>query len=208
MLCMYFGLPGSGKTSFLAYTAALEQARIDCGISPYKQIYSNVDLNVRGVRFVSDVKSLMGKFDLSYSLLLLDEATLLFNCRKYKTFPDEVLEFFVLHRHYKCDVLLFSQRVDSTDLNIRSLFDRIYIIRKGFFFRRWSYCIRIPHGIAFTKDNEGKDTYGDIVQGYKKPHILLRLTAHRLYLPACYNSFDSFEAPELPRLRTGQYKIC
>lgn len=207
MLCMYFGLPGSGKTSYLTYKAALEQAKIDSGISHYKQIYSNVRLNVRGVRFVQDIKSLMGKKDLSFSLLLLDEATLLFNCRKYKTFPDEVLEFFVLHRHYKCDVELFSQRVDSADLNIRALFDRIYLIRKGLFFRKWSYCIRIPHGIAFTKDSQGKDTYGDIVQGYRRPNILFRLTAHRLYLPACYNSFDSFEAPKLPALRVGEYQI-
>lgn len=207
MLCMYFGLPGSGKTSLLTYTAALEQARIDSGLSPYKFIYTNVQINVRGVRYCPDIKDLMGKNDLSYGLLLLDEATLLFNCRKYKTFPDEVLEFFVLHRHYKCDVKLFSQRVDSADLNIRALFDRIYLIRKGTLLRNWSYCIRIPHGIAFSKDSEGKDTFGDIVQGYKKPHILLRLTAHRLYLPACYNSFDSFEAPKLAPLYAGLYKI-
>lgn len=206
MLCMYFGLPGSGKTSLLTYMCALEQARIDCGLSRYKQIYTNVSMNVRGVRVVPDIKSLMGKKDLSYSLLMLDEATLLFNCRKYKTFPDEVLEFFVLHRHYKCDVSLFSQRVDSADLNIRALFDRIYLIRKGIFFRKWSYCIRIPHGIAFSKGEDGKDTYGDIVQGYKKPHILLRMLSHRLYLPACYKSFDSFEAPELPKLSRLEYQ--
>lgn len=206
MLCMYFGLPGSGKTSLLTYMCALEQARIDCGLSRYKQIYTNVSMNVRGVRVVPDIKSLMGKKDLSYSLLMLDEATLLFNCRKYKTFPDEVLEFFVLHRHYKCDVSLFSQRVDSADLNIRALFDRIYLIRKGIFFRKWSYCIRIPHGIAFSKGEDGKDTYGDIVQGYKKPHILLRMLSHRLYLPACYNSFDSFDAPDLPKLSKLEYQ--
>lgn len=205
MLCKFFGLPGAGKTSLISYYAALEQARIDCGISKYKYVYTNVKLNVRGVRYIPNIKDFMGKKDLSYGVLLLDESTLMFNSRKWKSFEDEILEFFVLHRHYKVDVYLFSQRVDSDDLNIRALFDRIYLIRKGIFLRDWSYCIRIPHGIAFSKSADGKDEYGDIIQGYKKPHILLRLLSHRLYLPACYDSFDSFDAPELPKLHRLEY---
>lgn len=205
MLCKFFGLPGSGKTSLISYYAALEQARIDCGISKYKYVYTNVKLNVRGVRYIPNIKEFMGKKDLSYGVLLLDESTLMFNSRKWKSFEDEILEFFVLHRHFFVDVYLFSQRADSDDLNIRALFDRIYLIRKGIFFRNWSYCIRIPHGIAFSKSADGKDEYGDIIQGYKKPHILLRLLSHRLYLPACYNSFNSFDAPELPKLHRLEY---
>lgn len=206
MLSLYFGLPGAGKTSLLVYLAALEQSKIDIGVSNYKYVYSNVRMNVASVRYVPNIKDIIGKFDLSESLLLLDEATLLFNNRKYKSFPDELLEFFVLHRHYRVDVIMFSQRVDSTDLNIRSLFDRIYIIRKGRILRNYSYAIRVPHGIAFSKDVTGKDTFGDIIQGYKEPNILLRLFSHRLYLPACYRSFDSFEAPKLPRLMPGMYQ--
>lgn len=208
MLCLYFGLPGSGKTSYLCYFAALEQARIDSGVSNYERVISNVELNVRGVVYCPSIKEMLGKFDMKKSLLLLDEATLLFNNRMWKTFDNNLLEFFVLHRHYFVDVMLFSQRVDSTDLNIRALFDRIYLIRKGIFRRRWSYCIRIPHGIAFTTDATGKDTYGDIVQGYKKPGMLYRLTAQRLFLPSCYDSFDSFEAPDLPPIPAGLYKKC
>lgn len=202
---LFFGLPGSGKTTLMAYFAKKAVG----SFSPYKHVYSNVGLAIPGVTQIDN--DCVGKYDLSEALLLLDEATLFADSRDYKAFSKNKISFFLLHRHYKVDVYLFTQQWDGVDKKIRVITDRVYYIYKGKIFGKWfSSYYRIPYGIIIPDPNNKKggngEKLGEIIQGYAKPHWIVRLffTTH-LFRPLYYKYFDSWEAPKLLPL-PDQYK--
>ena len=192
---LFFGLPGAGKTTILAYFALK-------GVKDkkYKNVYSNVDLNIFGVTKIDN--DCIGKYYLSDGLLLIDEATLFADSRAYKSFDVGKLTYFLEHRHYNVDIILFTQQWDGVDRKIRVITDRVYYVYKGVFLGRWfTRYYRIPYGIIIPdpkKDTSEK--LGDIVQGYCKPHFLIRLFSPWLFRPKYYKYFDSWECPPLPAL--------
>ena len=185
---LFFGLPGAGKTTILAAKAkqAVRSKR-------YKYVYSNVYLTIPGVTFIDN--ECIGKYDLSDCLLLIDEATLFADSRSYKEFSKDKMQYFLLHRHYNADIILFTQQWDGVDRKIRVITDRVYYIYKGFFLGKWfSSYYRIPYGIIIPdhhKKNSG-DKLGEIVQGYCKPGLLIRLFAPKVFRPFYYKYFDSW----------------
>ena len=67
---------------------------------------------------------------------------------------------------------------------------------------RWiSSYYRIPYGIIIP-DPKKKDgeKLGDIVQGYCKPSIFIRIFSPKLFRPKYYKYFDSWDRPPLPDL--------
>lgn len=195
MVCLFFGLPGSGKTTILASLAYKYTKRK----KPYKHVYSNVHLAIPGVIYIDN--KCIGKYDLSDSLILIDEAVIFADSRRYKEFPKYLMEFFMLHRHYNIDCFLFSQDATGTDKRIRVITDRVYYVYKGFF---TGFCLtkyyRIPYGIIIPDGKTDGEKLGEIVQGYRKPPLLVRLFATKVFRPRYYKYFDSWEAPELPPL--------
>ncbi len=195
---MYFGLPGSGKTTMLAYLAKKNMYR-------YRYIYSNVRINMPGVTYIDN--ECIGKYDLSYSLVLVDEAALFANNRDYKNFSAQLLEFINKHRHYHVDIVFFTQRYNGVDINIRSLTVNLYYIYKTRFWGRWiTKCYPIAYGIQIPDSKSAGDKLGEIVEGYSKPHLLVRLFARRIWRPKYYAYFDSWEAEPLPPL-PGKYPV-
>lgn len=193
---LFFGLPGSGKTTVLAYLAkkALKDKR-------YKHVYSNVQLMMPGIIYIDN--SCIGKYDLSNSLILIDEATLFADSRSYKTFPTHLIQFFLLHRHYNTDITLFTQQWDGVDRKIRVITDRVYYVYKGFFTGHWyTKYYRIPYGIIIPDKGHSSEKLGEIIQGYCKPPLLVRLFATKVFRPSLYKYFDSWEAPPLCSLPT------
>lgn len=193
---LYFGLPGSGKTTLLCYHAikGLKSGR-------YDHIYSNVGITVPGVTYISN--DCIGKYNLSNCLLLIDEATLFADSRDHKNFPKHQIEFFLLHRHYNCDIILYTQQWDGVDRKIRVITDRVYYVYKGFFTRKWiTKFYRIPYGIIIPdpKNKSSGEKLGDIVQGYSKPNILIRMFATPVFRPLYYQYFDSWECKEKDEL--------
>lgn len=191
---LYFGLPGCGKTTFLAMLAlkAVKGGK-------YENVYSNVPLNIPGVTLIDN--DCIGKFALFNSLVLIDEATLFADSRAHKEFSKGKMEFFLLHRHYNCDIVLFTQQWDGVDRKIRVITDRVYYIYKGVLTRNWiSSCYRIPYGIIIPDPKKGGDKLGEIVQGYARPPFYIRLFAKRIYRPRYYKYFDSWELDPLPAL--------
>lgn len=192
---LYFGLPGAGKTTILSYLAkkAIKQGR-------YRNVYSNVRLNIFGVTYIDN--SCIGRYDLSDCLILIDEATLFADSRDYKSFGKDKITYFLEHRHYNADIVLFTQQWDGVDRKIRVITDRVYYVYKGIFLGKWfSRYYRIPYGIIIPdpkKDTSEK--LGDIVQGYCKPNFLIRLFSPWIYRPSYYRYFDSWERPVLPSL--------
>ena len=193
---LYFGLPGAGKTTLMVYKAIK-------GIKSkkYKNVYSNVGMSVEGVTKIDN--DCIGKYDLSDCLLLIDEATLFADSRRYKEFDKGKLEYFLEHRHYNADICLFTQQWDGVDRKIRVITDRVYYVYKGLIFGHWfSTYYRIPYGIIIPdpKKDKSSEKLGEIVQGYCKPSLIVRLLAPKLFRPKYYKYFDSWERRELPKL--------
>lgn len=192
-ISLYFGLPGCGKTTMLASIALKESRRRP---RRYQHIYSNVPLKIDGVTFIDN--DCLGKYDISDALVLIDEATLFANNRNWKQFGNERTEYFLLHRHFNVDIIFFAQEWASLDKRIRSITDRVYYVYKGFWTRSFlTCCYRIPYGIIIPdpKKAEGGEKLGEIIQGYCKPNIIVRLFSPKLFRPLYYKYFDSWERP-------------
>ena len=192
---LYFGLPGSGKTTIMTSIAVKAVRRG----SLYKNVYCNVHIAVPGVTYIDN--DCIGKYNLENCLLLIDEATLFADSRNFKEFDKSKLSFFLQHRHYKCDIYLFTQQWDGVDRKIRVITDRVYYVYKGMLGAFFSCYYRIPYGIIIPSKRDTGEKLGDIIQGYSKPPLLYRLfCTKRVFRPSYYRFFDSFERPELPPL--------
>lgn len=186
---LYFGLPGCGKTTLLT-KLAYDASRQD----KYDNIYSNVKISVPGVTYISN--DCIGKYKLANGLLLIDEASLFADNRGFKEFGKEKIEFFLMHRHFNIDIILFTQQWDGVDRKIRIITDRVYYVYKGILLGHWfTTYYRIPYGIIIPDKNQGGEKLGEIIQGYCKPNILIRLFAPKIYRPKYYKYFDSWEQP-------------
>lgn len=200
MVQLFFALPGHGKSSF-ATMYAIRSIRSKRLRKKYPNgCYVNFGVSYPGVKQISN--DMIGKYAFEDCLLIIDEASLFADNRDYKSFSKELLSFFMLHRHYRCDIMLFSQGYNAVDKKIRSVCDSVYMIQKGIWTRSWlSSAYRIPYGIAFSssnmQDSKGKSSYGDIVEGYKAPSFIQRIFAKRCIRPLYYKYFDSWDAPKL-----------
>ncbi len=193
---LYFGLPGCGKTTTLteiAYNAINKKK------SPYRHVYGNVHLALPGYTYIDNF--CIGNFLLEDCLILIDEATLYADSRDFKNFSGNRLNYFMTHRHYRADIILFVQKWDAVDIKIRTITDNVYYVYKPLLIGHWfSYIYRIPYGIDFVSQKHDGRRYGDIIQGYGKPSFMTKLFAHKLYRPKFYKYFDSWEIKLLPPL--------
>lgn len=190
MIKYFFGLQGSGKTT-LAVAIAIKALKA----GRYSKVYSNFPIDYPGIYLIQN--DWIGTYDMSDSLILIDEATLYADNRDYAKFGKARTQFFMLHRHYHCDVFLFAQGYNAVDKKIRSITDRLYWVYKPrFLFRGITKAVRVPYGLGFTSDDD--EEYGDITEGYKKPNILRRIFAQRCIRRKWYKYFDSWDAPPLP----------
>ncbi len=192
---LYFGLPGAGKTTMMVYLA-LKGIRS----KRYSYIYCNVRIAVPGVTYIDN--ECIGKYNLTDCLILVDEATLFADSRDFKNFDKGKLTYFLEHRHYNADIVLFTQQWDGVDRKIRVITDRVFYVYKGKILGRWfTRCYPIPYGIIIPDPKkDSSEKLGEIVQGYAKPNILVRLFSPWLYRPRYYKYFDSWERPPLPSL--------
>ena len=117
---VYFGVPGSGKTTFAAYFA--KQA-IKIGVP----VYSNVP--IKGT-FKIDPKHDLGRYLIEECLLIIDEAGLEHSNREFKSFTSENKYFYKMHRHYKAKVIVFSQ-ADDMDIIIRNVAFKFWLVKKS-----------------------------------------------------------------------------
>lgn len=196
----YFGLPGCGKTTTFTWLA------LD-GVSSmnYDHVYGNVHLTVPGYTYIPfDV---LGTYRLDHCLILIDEAMVECGDRDHQNFSKEKLQYFVMHRHYHCDIVLFSQEPDGVDKKIRSITDNMFYVRKGIFTGYWfSTIIKIPYGIVWPTENSNGENLGKIVMGYKKPPLFASLFAKRLYRPKYYPYFNSWEVEDDLKPLPAKYK--
>lgn len=194
MISLYFGLPGCGKTTLLA-------AKAKKALRKGLKVYGNVPLALNGYTRIDN--DCVGKYMLEDCLILIDEGTLFANSRNYKNFSDSMTSFFLLHRHYRADIIIFTQQWDGLDKRIRVITDRVYYVYKTVLSGRWiTRYYRIPYGIIIPDPKKSdSEKLGEIVQGYCKPGLIKRiLTGGRLFRPRYYRYFDSWDAPILDPL--------
>lgn len=123
-----FGLTGSGKSTLLT-AAACEclSGKSFLGLPPHPRVFSTF-----AIPETYKLEPLMlGKYDLTNSLLLIDEASQFFDAREWKTFPAHVRTFFQTHRHEHTSIIVCSQGFSDTDLRIRNLADKFWMLDKA-----------------------------------------------------------------------------
>lgn len=186
---LYFGLPGAGKTTLLTYLAikAIKSKR-------YAAVYGNVPLKVFGYTYIND--DMIGVVAFENALILIDEATLFADSRDFKSFPKERMTYFLQHRHFNVDIVLFAQQWDSLDRRIRVITDRVYYVYKGPILGKWfTRFYQVPYGIIIPDPKKDQNKLGEIIQGYCKPNLLVQLFSPYIYRPKYYQYFDSWHRP-------------
>ena len=66
-----------------------------------------------------------------HSCIFIDEVSLIWDNRDFKSMDKKVIEWFRYQRHHKCRVFLFSQTFDI-DKKLRDLTDEMYLVNKYF----------------------------------------------------------------------------
>lgn len=122
MIKMYFGSPGAGKTTLavrLLYRSQL--------LKEYDYYFANFETSLATFLNLDG----LGTWTVPpHSLVVIDEAGISYNSRKYKTMSQKLIEWLKLHRHYKVDVILISQSWEDVDITFRRLTTDLYHIRK------------------------------------------------------------------------------
>lgn len=124
-LSVYYGGPGSGKTTYAAW---LTRKYLASGIP----VFSNVP--IIGAFEIS--KNDIGNFEIPHrSLLIIDEAGVEYNNRDFgssfskKSGGQAALEWYKKHRHEGVEVAIFSQGFDDMDKKLRDLASDMFIVR-------------------------------------------------------------------------------
>lgn len=132
MIRVFFGNIGCGKTTFACrqfHKIEKNDFRLECkGKVPiYDHYYANFKTSLAKY---NDLQGLGQWTFPEHSYIIIDEAGIEYNNRKFKSLPQETIAWFKLSRHYKCDVDFISQSWDDMDITIRRLASELWYIKK------------------------------------------------------------------------------
>lgn len=132
MIRVFFGNIGCGKTTF-ACRQFYKRLRADQRdqkknrVPLYDYYYCNFECKLAHQVTLQD----LGQWTFpENSYIIVDEAGIEYNNRKFKTLPQEAISWMKLSRHYKCDVDFVSQSWDDMDITIRRLASELWYVRK------------------------------------------------------------------------------
>lgn len=206
VLNVYFGVPGSGKTTFAAYLTkqCLKEspiirlcrrwpdnpicARILAGkrFRRATKVYSNVPITGA---YRLDPKGDVGHYMIDNGKVIIDEAGIEYNNRNFKTFPPEAIYFYKYHRHYQTSVDVFSQSYEDMDVTLRRLAQNFYVVRKSLV----PFCVTCR--LIRRKVGVDENTH-QIADLYSMG--LPVLDTRRIFSPPLWHMFNSYSRKELP----------
>lgn len=134
----------------------------------------------------------IGEYDLGRCIVILDETSIEYNSRKFKTnFTDNAMYWWRMARHYEAaEIYLYSQSFDDMDLTLRRLAYDYYVVTRSripfFHFVKIRRVLR-QVGVDDT-DHQFKDLYE------YAPFWCTR----RIYARRYWHMFDSYECKYLP----------
>ena len=163
---------GSGKT---CYATKIARFYIKKGWNVYTNYNCNGCFKLEPERLVDECYPVK-------SVLILDEASLEHNSRKFSTISMGLLEYYKLSRHFKNKVFLISQTFTDTDKQIRDLSDKVLFVRKII-----HGCISMPVNVKgkLDIDDKGQPTIKYKVGKLGAPY----------YLRKWFKYFNSFDKP-------------
>ena len=187
---MFFGLPGSGKS-----TVCADIVRQGNTVKSLKHIGFFCNFPVSGAYKIS--RSDIGTYDLRTedkpkSVLLLDEASTVYFKRNavskdpHKQFKDSENEFHSMHRHYQCMEVFFAQSWDGVDLRLRELSTRLFYVEHSRI-RNFIKIRQISKIFAIDENHQPIDGYD-----------FVKFSSRYVWAPRCWKLFDSYTCPQLP----------
>lgn len=164
---LYFGLPGSGKSTFLTRDIVVKSKKgIPCFVAnldlvPMDNVYKITKVDIGKYKFPPG------------SHIYFDEASLNgFDNRDYsKNFKNNnTLPYIKYIRHYRNQITFSNQGYEEFDKKIRNLTNAIWYVRGNRFF---SYAVKIRKVITIDKESQ------QIIDGYAMPSIFQMLFSTR-----------------------------
>lgn len=165
MITVYFGSPGSGKTTLACREILKQQKR-------YNYTFANFGCSCADF----DDVSLYGLGEWTFprgSYVAIDEAGIEYNNRKFKSLSQDTIQWFKLHRHYCCDISIWSQSWDDMDITLRRLADRLYYVKR---MGPFTMLRRVYKRVTVNKETE------QIIDGYRMVHMLYLIFKPLYYL--------------------------
>lgn len=183
-LTFVFGKKGSGKSTLLTKLALRDLAR-GWSVFTTEHIPGTYQLSYTDI----------GVFEFpERSAIFIDEASLGWDNRAYKSMSTSTIEWFRLQRHRKCKVYLFSQTFD-VDKKIRDLSDNMYLVSCKF--RVFSYGKRILRKTVLVE--AGDNSPSRIDENLVFDSLLFAAFGSRTFtfIPKYVKYFDSHNCPPL-----------
>ena len=149
MIVTYFGSPGCGKTTLAV--KLMKQNK-----DGYNYRFANFDHTVPGCAICN--LDGVGEWTFpDYSFIAIDEAGIEYNSRSYKSLPKPAIAWFKKHRHYRCDIAIFSQSWEDMDITLRRLSDQLWYLYR---FGPFTLSRRVYKRVTVNKETE------QIIDGY------------------------------------------
>lgn len=205
VLNIYFGVPGSGKTTFAAYLAkqSMKQSKVitwaETHPSPFSDwllktslfkrrvpVYCNVPITGA---YQLDPQKDIGKSMIVDGRVIIDEAGIEYNNRNYKTFSPEAIYWYKYHRHYECPVDVFSQSYEDMDITLRRLAQNYYVVKKSLL-PKFIVCKKIRRKVGIDENTH------QIIDHYYFGFPIL--DSKWVFSPPLWKLFNSFSRKELP----------
>ena len=188
MITCYFGVPGVGKTTLLTKLAVKAIKRMNRGKGKYENVYTNFYCKGACRIDFNDLKT----YKICDSLILLDEITMDADNRDFKNFPDEIRDFFILHRHLGNDIIYATQGYDAVDKKIRLLTQELWYMQKSVvpFFSSLTTAKRIYRTIDINEHTS------ELTLGYRFCNFIESMCTSNfksVWRRRYYKYFDSFD---------------
>ena len=195
MIKCYFGVPGVGKSTVLVKEYLINKKK-------YDNIYT-INLDIKGVAKID--KTILEKYKMYNTLILWDEITIDADNRGFKTFPKDLLDFILLHRHLGIDIIYATQNFENVDKKIRDLTNELWYMNKSVIplFKQFTSIKRIYRTININENN------AELTLGYRFCKGLEKFFVSNfkiIFRPKYYKYFNSHEEGILESREVYEHK--